>query len=132
MVSQFSLDYMHLICLGVMKRMLQLWLKRNKNIRLSVENINSVSRYLIASKFFIPVEFARKPRGLNEVDKWKATEFRQFLFYTGIVAMKSVLPSNCYNHFLSLSVAIRILTDQQLCVPFNAYANSLLLYFVSN
>lgn len=64
--------------------------------------------------------------------KWKATEFRQFLLYTGIVVMKSVLPTNCYDHFLSLSVAIRILTDQQLCVPFNGYANSLLVYFVSN
>jgi len=131
MISQIPLDYMHLVCLGVLKRLLQLWIKGNRNIRLSSENVNLVSRYLIASKFFIP-EFARKPRGLNDVDKWKATEFRQFLLYTGIVAMKSVLPSNCYNHFLFLSVGIRILTDQQLCVPFNAYANSLLLYFVSN
>jgi len=132
MISQIPLDYMHLVCLGVVKRLLQLWIKGNRNIRLFLENVNLVSRYLIASKFFIPIEFARKPRGLNDVDKWKATEFRQFLLYTGIVAMKSILPSNCYNHFLSLNVAIRILTDQQLCVPFNAYANSLLLYFVSN
>lgn len=46
--------------------------------------------------------------------------------------MKPVLSLICYNHFLSLCVAIRILTDKQLCVIFNAYANSLLLYFVSN
>lgn len=35
-------------------------------------------------------------------------------------------PYNCYNYFLSLivSVAVKILTDFQLCVT-NAYANSL-------
>jgi len=79
MVSQFSLDYMHLICLGVMKRMLQLWLKGNKNIRLSVENINSISLHLIKIRPCIPSEFSRKPKILHDLDKWKATEFRQFL-----------------------------------------------------
>ncbi|XP_067204218.1 uncharacterized protein [Linepithema humile] len=132
MVSQIPLDYMHLVCLGVVKRLLQLWVRGNRNIRLSKEAVNSVLRYLIALKPFIPAEFVRKPRSLDDIDKWKATEFRQFLLYTGFVVMKSILPTNCYNHFLSLSVGIRILTDQQLCVPFNAYANSLLFYFVSN
>jgi len=69
MVSQFSLDYMHLICLGVMKRMLQLWLKGNKNIRLLVENINSVSLHLIEIRPCIPSEFSRKPRTLRDLDR---------------------------------------------------------------
>lgn len=132
MVSQIPLDYMHLVCLGVVKRLLQLWVKGNRDVRLSLEAINSISHYLITLRSFIPVEFARKPRSLNDIDKWKATECRQFLLYTGIVIMKLVLPTNCYNHFLSLSIAIRILTDEQLCVSFNTYAKSLLLYFVSN
>lgn len=132
MVSQIPLDYMHLVCLGVMKRLLQLWLKGSINIRLSKESIESVSQYLIAIKSYIPSEFARKPRSLHDVDKWKATEFRQFLLYTGIVIMKSILPSVYYNHFLCLSIAMRILTDSELCVTFNDYANSLLLWFVSN
>lgn len=132
MVSQVPLDYMHLVCLGVVKRILQLWVRGNKNIRLPTESVNSVSSHLIAMKSYIPSEFARKPRALHDVDKWKATEFRQFLLYTGIIAMKPVLSATCYNHFVSLSVAIRILTDSQLCMTFNAYANSLLLWFVSN
>lgn len=132
MVSQISLDYMHLVCLGIMKRLLQLWLRGSKNVRLSTENVNLVSRHLITIKPCIPSEFARKPRVLSEIDRWKATEFRQFLLYTGIVLMKSMLSSICYKHFLCLSVAIRILTDPELCVRFNAYANSLLVWFVSN
>lgn len=49
MVSQIPLDYMHLVCLGVVKRLLQLWIKGHKNVRLSTENANSVSfnRYKI-------------------------------------------------------------------------------------
>lgn len=132
MVSQIPVDYMHSVCLGVTKRLLQLWIRGHKNIRLSAENVKSVSRYLIAIKSSITSEFARKPRTLDDVDRWKATEFRQFLLYTGIVIMKSILTPICYNHFLALSIAIRILIDEQQCVKYNAYANSLLSWFVSN
>lgn len=131
MVTQIPLDYMHLVCLGVVKRLLQLWIKGPRNIRLSSEDVKSVSHHLIEIRSCIPSEFARKPRGLEDVDRWKATEFRQFILYTGIIVMKPVLSTICYNHFLSLYVAIRILTDEQLCMPFNVYANSLLQYFVS-
>ena len=67
---------MHLICLGVMKRML-LFLKEGPRIcRISAAQISS--------------DFARQPRGLHEVKRWKATEFRQFVFYTGMIALKNV------------------------------------------
>lgn len=132
MISQIPLDYMHLVCLGVMKRLLQLWLRGNKNIRLSANDVNAVSQHLLEIKTYIPSEFARKPRHLRDVDRWKATEFRQFLLYTGIVVMEPVLSSICYSHFVCLSVAIRMLTDSQLCYKANAYANSLLLWFVTN
>lgn len=132
MVSQILIDYMHLVCLGVVKRMLQFFLRGNKSIRLSAEVINTISRYLIAIRAYIPSEFARKPREFQDVDKWKATEFRQILLYTGIVVMKPILSQIYYDHFVTLSVAIRILSDPQLCQTLNAYANSLLLWFVSN
>lgn len=79
MISQIPLDYMHLVCLGVMKRMLQLWVKGNKNIRLPRKDISSVSRNLIAIKSCIPSEFARKPRTLCDIDRWKATSI--FILY---------------------------------------------------
>lgn len=132
MVSQIPLDYMHLVCLGVTKRLLQLWIRGNKNNRLNAENINSISQYLMDIKHCIPSEFARKPRTLDDIDRWKATELRQFLLYTGIVILKSIIPPTKYNHFLSLSIAIRIMADPQMCMTFLDYVRSLLLSFVSN
>lgn len=132
MISQIPLDYMHLVCLGVIKRLLQIWLRGSRNCRLPKECINLISRHLKMIRYLIPLEFARKPRDLQDIDRWKATELRQFLLYTGIVILKPILSSTCYNHFLSLSIAVRILITPQLCITFNNYANSLLLFFVSN
>lgn len=132
MVSQIPLDYLHLVCLGVMRRMLQLWIRGPKNIRLSAEDVNVISKYLLSIKSCIPLEFSRKPRDLYDVDRWKGTEFRQFLLYTGIVILKPFISPKYFNHFLSFSIAIRILIDSQLCSTFNAYAKSLLFWFVSN
>jgi len=49
----------------------------------------------------MPSEFARKPRGLDNVQLWTPTEFRQFLMYTGPFVLKEVLPKIMYEHFMS-------------------------------
>ena len=56
-------------------------------------------------------EFARKPRGLDEVKMWKATEYRQFLLYTGYLVLEGVLGPESYSYFLCLSIAFRILLE---------------------
>lgn len=50
----------------------------------------------------LPSEFARQPRSLFEVERWKATEFRQFLLYTGPVVLKGIVTDTMYDHFLCL------------------------------
>ena len=47
MISQIVLDYMHSICLGVMKRILSLWLEGPKNIRLRVNEQKMISKMLL-------------------------------------------------------------------------------------
>lgn len=39
-VSQFCLDYMHLVCLGVTRKLLMLWMRGPLNTRLSVGLLN--------------------------------------------------------------------------------------------
>lgn len=68
MVNGFALDYMHLICLGTVRKLLYLWCYDTKSgSKLSRQNLNMVSRLLVAQSVNIPCEFSRKPRSLVEV-----------------------------------------------------------------
>lgn len=80
---------------------------------------------------YVPGEFQRKSRTLFDHANFKATECRQFLLYTGIVLLKYFLSPEAYKHFLSLSIAYRILNTN--ASPANLqFARSLLQYFVTN
>uniref|UniRef100_A0A1B0DGZ2 FP protein C-terminal domain-containing protein n=1 Tax=Phlebotomus papatasi TaxID=29031 RepID=A0A1B0DGZ2_PHLPP len=82
MVSQLPLCPMHLVYLGVLRSMGALWM-------------NPKRKDLIV--FFF-------------VKNWKATQARQFLLYSGPIVLKKILNEEYYEHFLLLSVAIRILS----------------------
>lgn len=133
MVSQFPLDYMHLVCLGVMKRLIGLWMNSKASaVRLSSRTINDISDAHTSLNKCVPQEFARKPRSLLECSRWKATEFRQFLLYTGPLCLYGRLPDAMYSNFLLLSVAIRILASPVLSQELNSYAEILLKHFVQH
>ena len=100
MVSQFPLDYMHLVCLGVMRRLMLCWLKGPLATRLCARKTVQLSQKLMSIVAHVPREFNRKPRSVAEILRWKATEFRQFLLYTGPVVLLGILPEMLYNHFL--------------------------------
>lgn len=59
-------------------------------------------------KEYCPSDFARRPRSLDICSKYKATEFRQFLLYTGPVVTYGILDEQLYKHFLFLHAAIRV------------------------
>ncbi|XP_047142039.2 uncharacterized protein LOC124816529 isoform X1 [Hydra vulgaris] len=123
---------MHLVCLGVVRRMLQFLKKGDRVVRLCSRQILNISENLLELRKYIPSEFARRPRGLIELDRWKATEFRQFLLYTGQVTLKSILKPDLYKHFLTLSVAVTILLshDKDKRVQYLEYAQKLLEHYV--
>ncbi|XP_070513005.1 uncharacterized protein [Cardiocondyla obscurior] len=132
MINNFPLDYMHLVCLGVMKKLIQLWTKGKIVFRLCAMDIDALSIDMITFNKYIPVEFVRHARGINEMDRWKATEFRLFLLYLGPIILKKYLNKNYYIHFCVLHTAIRILSHPENCLYNNTYANELLTYFVKN
>lgn len=79
MVTQFSLDLMHLCCLRVMKKMIvDFWLRPKVTTRIGRNNKCRLSGLLKRLKYQIPEESQRTTRELNEIAKWKATEFRFF------------------------------------------------------
>ena len=122
MVTKFPLDYMHLVCLGIMKRILLLWMKGPLHCRLGGQIKDCISNSLISLSGYIPREFARKPRSLSDLERWKATEFRLFLLYTGPVVLKDKIAKEMYENFMLLSVSIHILISPVLHKKFCNYA----------
>ena len=78
-VTSFVLDYMHLVCLGAVRRILVFLKKGPRKCKLSLQLLNRISDNLKSLNGQLPSEFARQPRTLDELPNWKATEFRQFL-----------------------------------------------------
>jgi hypothetical protein len=136
LVTQVILDGMHLVYLGVMRKMLFIWTGLSGKIwrmhRLSRRTVSDLSNDIIQCKQICPSDFSRKPRSLTELKYWKATEYRSFLLYIGPVVLKKHLPENKYNHFLLLHIAIYILCFDQATDAWINYANRLLDVFVQS
>ena len=132
LVSQFVLDYMHLVCLGVVRKLICLWIGGPLKTRLPSTIINTVSQCLASVRKHIPDEFACKPCSLSEVKMWKATEQRQFLLYTGPIALQGNIKSAMYRNFLLLSVCITVLLSPDMCLLSCDYIQDLLRTFVIN
>lgn len=134
MISQFPVgDELHLLHLGVMKRLLFGWRdgtfrkpgRKDKQgdddtedrrykvcvARFSTETTMAISQYLLTCK--LPLEFQRAPRSLHCLTHWKGTEYRTFLHYIGIVALKDHLIAEAYEHFLLLFCAVTICSTVQ-------------------
>lgn len=90
------------------------------------------SELLHVRKYMNSRDFSRLPRSLEEVDRWKAVEFRHFLLYTGPIVLRDRIKHSQFVHFLSLHCAVRILCTPDLCVRYNEFSKHLLHYFVRN
>lgn len=130
-VTGFILDSMHLVYLGIMKRILfQLVQGNNYYCKLDARRVNLLSERLQSLRKHIPVDFARKPQSLNKIKKWKATELRLFLLYIGPFVFNGIISNNHIDHFKILHAAIFIFSHQKLAVELCNYAQSLLIQFV--
>ena len=132
LVSQFVLDSMHLVFLGVTRRLLLTWMRGDLMNRLPARLVLQISERLLNLRKHIPCEFARKCRPLSEIDRWKATELRQFVLYTGPVVLDGILSADLYQNFLLFSVAVYCLSSLELHKTHCDYAQTLLLSFVNH
>jgi len=65
LVSHVPLDYQHLLCLGVVKKLINLWLCDALKVRLPFRKVQVISNALEnIIRPHVPVEFQRKPRSL--------------------------------------------------------------------
>lgn len=85
---------------------------------------------LTSFRLFCPYKFSRKPRPFSELKHWKATEFRQFILYNGIVIFARCLdPLTKYN-FLLLHCAYRLLLNKNGCINNVPIASKMMETFV--
>ena len=120
LVTHFVLDYMHLVLLGVTRKLMYLWLEGEKKVekktyRIKPSSAKQISFNLCACIESCPLEFARKPRSLNNFKMFKATEWRTFLLYTGMVALKGIVKRNIYKNFLLLLSFMRVHLNSSYC-----------------
>ncbi|KAF0711010.1 Uncharacterized protein FWK35_00034679 [Aphis craccivora] len=133
MVDDFSVDYMHLVCLGIVKKVFLLWLGIFKKAPVLVRiqsYVILITNHLLSINLKITCDISRKPRGLNEVLGWKATEVRIFLLYTGPIVLKGILLNECYIHLFCLHVAFRILLSLNISEKMLNFNEKLLIHFV--
>ena len=131
LVDGGPLDYMHVVLLGVMRKLLNRWVKRDTCLHLITdEMLTKISQRLVSLSKTVPSEFVRKPRPLTDLCHWKATEYRQFLLYSGPLILKDILPGELYQHFIYLHCGIKILCSKSLCIKYNNYASKLLRHFL--
>lgn len=100
LVTNVPLDYIHLVCLGVVKQIPRLWINGPLKVRISNNIINVISDGLLSSRNTVPNDFVRKRRALSDFRHWKGVKFKQFLLFTGPLVLIDNIDEKIYNHFL--------------------------------
>lgn len=124
LISQLVLDYKIIVCKGVMRHMMNLWISGRLDYRLNKETQQKISRDLIMMTNNCPREFTKRPRMLDEIAVWDGSDWNEFLLYYSPIALKSRMPQRYYVHFLYLHLAMRILMSSD---SSNSEANSFIL-----
>lgn len=100
----FPPEAMHLVDLGVVMKTF-CCIKEMK--KLSVPKANEI---LANIKKYVPEDFARQPRTIDDMERYKATEWRLFGLYIGpVILYYACKDVNIILHYLNLFIAYRIL-----------------------
>lgn len=131
LVTQFPLDPMHLLFLGVIKRiLLNYYFNSSSHVKLSQKIKNEIEANICEIQGFITSDFPRKSRTFKELHRWKATEFKLFIKYTFPVILYNALNTTHYNLILLLHCAIFILSNDDLINKYLDVADQCLKDFV--
>lgn len=111
LANGFSIDYMHCVLLGVMRKLLGLWLDfSDKSYFISKQKQAVLNKRIISIKPIM--EITRKPRSLSDRADFKANEFRSLLLYYLPNSLVDLLPMRYIIHFRLLSSATYMLLKE--------------------
>ena len=113
MIEDVPLDYMHIVLLGVMKKLLKIWFIDVGDFKHAQKDKDEISKRIEKINETVPNDFQRKLRSLTFILRYKASELRSFLLYYGPIVLKNILRSDLYQNFMKLHVAIKICVNQK-------------------
>ncbi|XP_062583950.1 uncharacterized protein LOC134245701 [Saccostrea cucullata] len=125
-----TIDYMHGFLLGITKKLLSMW----------IDGANYQQPYFIGHKLKdidkilqsikVPYLIHRSPRKIqNNLNHWKASEFRSFLIYYGLPCLKGHLPDTYLEHFACFVEGTFLLLQEKITTYDLARARMLLEMF---
>lgn len=131
LVFDFPNDYMHSVCEGIVPKILELLREAGGQFRLSAYCLSQMNSDIFDSRKCVTNDFQRRPRSLNHLSKWKATEHRLFCLYFG----HSIVTK--YNSTVGLllrrlGVILRILCHPKLSKTMNGYCLRLTNFFLES
>lgn len=112
MSSSVQLDYKHVMCTGVMRRLWVLWTNGRLECRLNVAGQRRIARQLYEFGWQRPATFRCGPKLLADWRRWTGYDWRQFVLYYGPMVLRSELPPAFFSHFLCLHLAVRLATGE--------------------
>ncbi|KAJ8050003.1 hypothetical protein HOLleu_03009 [Holothuria leucospilota] len=128
-IDGFVPDFMHSVILGVVRQFSKLWFNSQNHLQPFYigRSVANVSKLLEGIK--PPSNMVRLPRSLSERKFWKATEWRNFLFFSPLLLM-NILPDTYLRHWWLLVYAIFNLSSENLSVAIINKSKAALLKFV--
>lgn len=130
LVQSFAIDAMHCVHLGVMKKLLSLWLDtkyHQKPFHIKKQKQIGLSNRIISLK---PVsEMSRKPKSIFSRSDFKANEYRSLLFYYLRFTLHGALDIKYIRNFEMLSSSIYILSKEKVSLNEIEEANTKLNEF---
>lgn len=116
--NAFVPDYMHCVCLGMVRKLFFRLFRRTSRQRIRgrirAEDTISIDEEIEIFAKYTPTEFQRRVRSLSNLEHFKATEFRQFLLYFSPFIFKKYLAPRYYDNMMLLHFAIYVFSTNRL------------------
>lgn len=115
MISNFNLDYLHVVLLGVTRKKLRILLNKSTyrphsslRAKLRKTNFDEIVFITNMTRRAQPQEIRRSIRTLKFLGVMKGKEYRTFILYYGIVALLNNVDKEIYENYLTLHIALTI------------------------
>lgn len=129
-VEGFSVDYMHCVLLGCVRQLMNLWFssKHHRQTWYLGRVTTQIDKMLTGIK--PPHDISRLPRSTSELAYWKASEFKNWLFYYSVPILSEVMPKRFFEHYCLLVAAVEKLCKSGIGERDLMTANELLSQFI--